>query len=99
MKQKKLSIYTFIGARKQGFILSVILSLLGVAAEMVPYFVGVRVICMMYEGQSDLHAYVLPLGIAVAAYIVRCSRRSRHGHRIRRHLTYSMRFAARSSKR
>lgn len=35
MKQKKLSIYTFIGARKQGFILSVILSLLGVAAEMV----------------------------------------------------------------
>lgn len=42
MKQKKLSIYTFIGSRKQGFILSVILSLLGVAAEMVPYFVGVR---------------------------------------------------------
>lgn len=71
MKQKKLSIYTFIGARKQGFILSVILSLLGVAAEMVPYFVGVRVICMMYEGQSELHAYVLPLGIAVAAYIAR----------------------------
>lgn len=66
-----MTIYSFIKPKAKYFILSVILAVVGVGAEMVPYFAGVKMICMMYHGETQLAAYSVPLLAAAIGYIVK----------------------------
>ncbi len=74
-KQKKFSPYPVLWgwakAYHGGFILSVVLSVLGVACSLLPYFCIAEIIRLLLSGSAELNACLMWCGIALAGYIVK----------------------------
>ena len=72
MKQTSaVGIMDFIRPHKGGFLCSVVLSVLGVASGIVPYFAVAKMINLLMAGEQDFSVYLLWCSIALAAFILK----------------------------
>ena len=51
------------------FIGSVVLAVLGVACQMVPYFIVAHIVTMMLDGEQDFSRYVTGCMVALCGYL------------------------------
>ncbi|MGC4019643.1 MAG: ABC transporter ATP-binding protein [Muricomes sp.] len=71
-KQKKSSMNTLWGWGKLyhgKFIFSIVLAVLGVACQMIPYFCVAQIVSMLFEGEQSFSSYLLFCGIAFGGYL------------------------------
>ena len=72
MKQTStVGIMDFIRPHKGGFLCSVVLSVLGVASGIVPYFAVAKMINLLIAGEQDFSVYLLWCSIALVAFILK----------------------------
>ena len=72
MKQtSSIGIMDFIRPHKGGFLCSVVLSVLGVASGIVPYFAVAKMINLLIVGEQDFSIYLLWCSVALVAFIMK----------------------------
>lgn len=54
------------------FIGSVVLAVLGIACQMVPYFCVAHIVTMMLDGEQDFSRYVTACMVALCGYLGKC---------------------------
>ena len=66
-----IGIMDFIRPHKGGFLCSVVLSVLGVASGIVPYFAVAKMINLLIVGEQDFSIYLLWCSVALVAFIMK----------------------------
>ena len=56
---------------RSGYILSILLAVLGVSSGMIPYFAVARIVNLLLNGETAFSAYLLWCGIALAAFVLK----------------------------
>ena len=56
---------------RSGYILSILLAVLGVSSGMIPYFAVARIVNLLLNGETAFSVYLLWCGIALAAFVLK----------------------------
>lgn len=64
-------IFTFAGQKKSGYIASVILAVIGVVFQILPFFVMARIIGRLLAGNRELFGYLIDCAVIAAFWLLR----------------------------